>query len=158
MFYWFYSTRSFRGDAEILDSGFWSHPRYHIRFPEMRLDKPGEYVFTCSGLPPTALTLTLNFVGPQEYNALKQIGTQLEFRMTDDEGRELCRSSGAMKEWELSWRVADNAGGLWQPSCRDVTVKRNMTYSFNLIVRDVDPNSPVIHVRPTLAGGGNELP
>ena len=43
---WYCGATRFRGDGEIQDTGFWSYPRYHITFPEVRLDKPGQYTYT----------------------------------------------------------------------------------------------------------------
>ncbi len=158
MLLWPYNIRSFRGDGGIQDTGFWSYPRYHIRFSEVRLDKNGEFGFACDGLPPVPMSFQLSLRGDHEYDALKQLETHVEFRMTDDQGTEICRASGPLKEWVLRWGGSQDIGGFWQPTAREFQVKRTRSYKLKLSIKDAAPDSPVILARPILEGGGNELP
>jgi len=153
-----YSPSQFRGDGEIRDTGFWSYPRYHIRFPEVRLDQPGEYEFSCSGLPPVPLTFELSLSGDYAYEDLAKLATNVTFHMTDDRGSELCRGSGPLSHWVLRWGGVEDIGGFWHLDCRDAAALGQTTYTVGLTVKDVDAASPALSARPILKGGGNENP
>src|SRR5437899_2241444 len=68
---WLNSAVRFRGDGQILDTGFRSYPRFRIEFPEIPLDKTGEYNFRCSGLPPASFTFLLRVSG--DYDVLRTL-------------------------------------------------------------------------------------
>src|SRR5271169_6341102 len=54
-----YHSFEFKGGVGILDSGFFSYPRYRAQLGELPLWKTGEYTFVVRGLPPGPLDLEL---------------------------------------------------------------------------------------------------
>ena len=152
-----YSPSTFRGDGEVQDTGFWGYPRYRIRFSEVRLDVPGRHTFRCSGLPPVQLGCYLAILGDHHADSLANLGTKVEVHVTDDRGRERCRGSGTLSQWALH-RSGERGEGFWPRAFQEVLVDRNRAYTIHLTVGDVDTASPVLWVRPTLQGGGVELP
>jgi hypothetical protein len=157
---WPYSVREFRGDGQITDTGFWSYPRYQVRFPPVELSQAGQHTFTCRGLPPAPLTLLLATAGKDEaaYDSLSRIGTVVTVRIDDDTGQTVYSASGPLKAWVLMWGYPGNAGGYWHENCRDMRLRRGRTYQLGVGVTAVDPAAPAVVVQPTLEGGGNELP
>jgi hypothetical protein len=155
---WPYSAANYQGDGTIADTGFWSYPRYHIRFPQVSLASPGEHQFTCRGLPPESLTLELRLVETGQYEQLRKLKTRVEFTLTDDAGKTICEAAGPLSAWVLAWMPAHDTGYFWQPACRDFNVSRRKRYQLTLVAKDVDPQSPPVLVEPMLTGGGNELP
>ena len=155
---WPYSTREFRGDGQIRDTGFWTYPRYHVTFARISLDEPGEYIFRCSGLPPEPLTFALQVDRNSDYDVLSGLTTIVDVRLSTADGQTVGQASGALHEWVLAWIGADDSGFFWHPRLRDMEAKRNQEYTLRILVKDVDPTSPPLEVQPTLSGGGNELP
>ena len=158
MLFWPYSTREFRGDAKIEDTGFWTYPRYHVAFGRMSLTEPGKQVFRCSGLPPKPLTFQLQIDGKGNYVDLSSLDTIVDIRLRTSDGEIVGEASGPLHEWVLAWTPAFDSGAFWHPRLRDIRVQRNQEYTLTVIVKDVDSNSPPLEVQPTLTGGGNELP
>jgi hypothetical protein len=157
---WFlpYSTRSYQGDGTITDTGFWSYPRYHVRFPAVSLAEPGEHTFTCRGLPPVPLTATLQLVGQGQYELLGGLKTRVHLKVSDDAGATVCEAMGPLNAWKLMWIPYDNTGAYWHPTCTDVVLRSGRTYRLTLTVTDIDGRSSPLLVEPMLEGGGNELP
>lgn len=156
--FWFYSTREFSGDGTIGDTGFWSRPRYHIRFPPISLNQPGEYTFTCRGLPPCPLTFQLGIEGTGDYDQLRTLKTSVRVEWFDEAGKSVCEAVGPLHDWVLAWIPSEGTGSYWHLNSRDVTVRRSHQYRLRLIVTDIDADSPRLSVEPMLEGGGAELP
>lgn len=154
--FWFYNIREFSGDGTIEDTGFWSYYRYHIRFPPISLHQPGEYTFSCRGLPPDPLTFKLRTVGAGDSEQLRSLTTVVRAEWLDEEGRRVCEAVGPLQNWVLASCLA--YGEYWQKSSSDVTFRRRRAYKLRLIVTDIDADSPPLSVEPMLEGGGNELP
>jgi hypothetical protein len=153
LYYLPYSTRSYRGDGEATDRGFWSYPQYVVRFPAVSLSEPGEYTFTCRGLPPVPLNFylrVLNDVKDDKYALLRGLQTRVAFTLSEESGAKVCEATGPLKDWKLAW------GTFGQPSCRAIEVRRGQGYRLTLTVTGIDPNSPPLSVEPMFTGGGLE--
>ena len=155
--FWFYSTREFAGDGTISDTGFWSHPRYHIQFPPISLNQSGEHSFSCHGLPPYPLTFKLRIVGKGRYQQLHAGKTSVKLQWLDETGKTICEADGPLNGWTLAWMPSEETGYYWHRNLRDIKVRRGRQYKFKLIIKDVDADSPLLSVEPMLTGGGNEL-
>ena len=157
--FWFYSTHEFSGDGTIEDTGFWSYYRYHIRFPPISLNQPGEYTFSCRGLPPDPLVLKLRVEGTGEYDQLRSLTTSVRVELFDETGKPVGKAVGPLHDWIVTGNPAAGlAWSYWHEDFRDITVRRRRPYRLKLIVTDIDVNSPHLSVEPMLEGGGNELP
>jgi len=153
---WPYSINEFHGDGRITDSGFWSHPRYHIIFPQWSLTDSETCTFVCKGLPPVPLTFCLRVLDPSNIDLLSGSDTSIEFKLTDVHGRILCEGNDPLKNWVLSSSVVQTR--FWHPKFRKIKVKRNVEYTLTLNVKNVDPGISDVSFEPFLKGGGNELP
>ncbi len=151
-----YSADEFRGDGLATDTGFWSYPRYHVRFPEMSLAAPGQRCFACAGLPPVPLTLTLKLVGTGNYGALSNGATCVSVTLVDSGGNTVCTASGPLRNWILQWVPANRTGAFWHPALRDFRVNPRQAYTLKIAVTEVTADSGPITIVPTLEGGGNE--
>lgn len=154
--FWFYHTREFSGDGTIEDTGFWSYPRYHIRFPPISLNEPGEHTFSCRGLPPYPLTFKLMIVGKGQREQLLAVKTTVHLEWSDGAGQTICQAVGPLHDWVVCSSVVEDY--YWHKNSRDITVRRGRQYRLRMIVKDVDADSPPLSVEPMLVGGGNELP
>ena len=105
-----YSARSFSGDGIIRDSGFWTYPRYEITFPEIPLNRAGEYAYSVRGLP-SQLTFCLRV--PWHGNGTKISESESRLRgltssanvkisITDDAGHVVCEHGSLLSDWVLS--------------------------------------------------------
>jgi hypothetical protein len=185
IFLWPYDIRELEGDATIDDTGFWSYPRYHVRFPAVSLSEPGEHVFTVSGLPSVQLTFILNLADLQNkeeesreflrthpnekfeihhetpdqwrtiHERFQKIDTIVEFTWSS-KGEIMVAGAGPLKSWKLSWVPAYDSGGYWHSKGRELNFRRNKVYQLKLKVTNVDVHAPPLLVVPTLEGGGFE--
>jgi hypothetical protein len=155
---WQYTTKSFHGDGTLEDTGFFSYPRYHARFAKIPLGQVGDYSFTCQGLPPVPLRLTLNLDGNGDYDTLTKLDTVVSCSVLDEEGKTVASAAGPLRDWTLAWVPANATGYYYRRDLREFELNSRRTYQLNVAVRDVDKKSPAIHVVPTLQGGGKELP
>jgi hypothetical protein len=188
IYFWPYDTRELQGDATIEDTGFWSYPRFHVRFPAVSLSEPGEHVFTVRGLPPVPLSFILNLADLQEkeneardflrshpnskfavhqnQNPEQSEAIYEKFRKVDTvveftwscDGEIIVTAIDPLKSWKLEWTPAYQSGGYWHPKGLEVSFGRRNAYQLKLKVRNVDVHAPPLLVAPTLRGGGNELP
>ncbi|MBN1395454.1 MAG: hypothetical protein JW959_10560, partial [Pirellulales bacterium] len=165
--FWPYSEKNYRGDGVISDSGFWSYPRYHIRFSEVSLTAPSQHCFKSAGLPPALLTLTLNLVykgnnnNPSElatYDELNKLATCVSVTIIDENGDIAYAASGPLRDWVLSWMSAACIGAYWHPDLRDMKLGSKKTYVLKIAVTEIGEDSAAIAVVPIIEGGGNELP
>ena len=129
MMFWPYTTREFRGDGKIEDTGFWSYPRYHVTFARISVTESGERVFHCSGLPPMPLTFQLNIDGNGDYDDLSSLDTFVDVQLRTADGEIVSEASGPSHEWVLMWAPAIDSGGFWHPRLRDVRLQRNQEYT-----------------------------
>ena len=155
-----YHSRAFRGDGAIHDSGVFSYPRYHVDLNPASLSEDGEHRYVFTGVPPEEMWLQFDVVGKtaQDATVLGSLTTQISVRLSDDQGSVLCTASGtpANRAWILTYSV--DYAGFYNPSCTKLRMNRRKSYTLQLEVKGADANSPKAFLRPTLLGGGNEVP
>jgi hypothetical protein len=169
--FWPYDINSLQGDATISDAGFWSWPRYRVRFPEVSLSETGEHHFWCRGLPPYSLLVA---IAVSEYDSesifdergrmkdkfwqlfegpCRQSGTTVELTISEGTGAIVYQKQDALRRWILSGGLVLGARfyHLEQPN---LSVWRSGSYRITLAVRKVDPKTPRMKGYVTLEGGG----
>jgi|SRR5450432_601461 len=157
-----YHSFEFKGGVGILDSGFFSYPRYHAQIGDLPLWKSGEYRFTVRGLPPGPLDLVLQVpnVTDADKAALTSLSTHVSASLIDSSGTEVCEATGSPSDERSAWAMASTSSGalLWQPRCQQLPISRFKTYTVKVTVSGTDDRPPHHMLRPILQGGGNELP
>jgi hypothetical protein len=155
-----YHPRAFHGTGAIRDSGVFSYPRYHINLTQVPLSQGSEHRFTFTGVPPEEMWLQFDVVGKTSRDAdvLAGLTTQISARLSDDQGNVLCSASGtpSTRAWILTY--SNDYAGLYNLSCTNLPMNRRRSYTLEVKVEDADARSPNTFLRPTLLGGGIELP
>ncbi len=177
-----YDPSQLEGDGTITDHGFWSYPRYEIRFPSLSLKTPGTHTYVCKGLPPESLRLMLEMPDKQkkEYDAAQFLrshpnskysqaahdkqkqevvgrnATVVQFTLDIDEKSDL-RVNKRLSDWKLLWIPGLNTGAFYYPHA-EFSARTKTTYKLIFVISQVDPEGIPEEVIPVLEGGGNELP
>ena len=90
-----------------------------------------------------------------EYERLRRLGTVVEVTLKEEQGREVCRTSGALSAWTLAWsRVGP--GAYWQRACAEVRLEPGTAYHVTATVGEVDMNPFGPTVDLVLQGGGKD--
>jgi hypothetical protein len=175
-----YDPSQLKGDARIVDNGFWSYPRYEIRFPKLSLRSVGTQTYECKGLPPEELTFMLEmpdrerkweevreflrsnpnskYSQPpdnQKYETLSRNRTVIEFTFIGND-KTIVSVTAPLQEWVLSWEPASNTGGFWRKEVRDLKFNPRVTYKLVFVIKETDPDGSLDEVVPYLKGGGME--
>lgn len=154
-----YRPARFAGDGVISDGGFWSYPRYVVRFPQHPL-APGTHEYRCSGLPANPMMLTLR-LEPHKVAAAKIKGETLSIRarILDARGRTLCEVDEPVARWTLNWSV--DQAQLWHERL-ELSPQHASDVRIQLTYTEATPStsSPAnaFSIQPILSGGGNEPP
>jgi hypothetical protein len=155
-----YHPRAFRGAGGIRDSGVFSYPRFHVELNQVPLFEDGKHRLAFRGVPSEEMRLQFDVIGKtgQDAKELGSLTTEINVRLSDDQGNVLCTASGtpASRAWILTYS-ADYAS-FYNLSCGNLRMNRRRSYALQLEVKGADANTPKIFLRPTLLGGGNELP
>jgi hypothetical protein len=179
-----YDPNQLQGDARIIDHGFWSHPRYEIRFPKLSLKNVGTFTYECKGLPPEELTFMLEMPdrerkweevseflrrspsskyiepndeqkhGKEKYEALSKNRTVIEFTLMGDD-KTIVSVSAPLHDWIFTWE-AGTTGGFWHKELRDLKFGPRVTYKLVFMIKETDPDDSLEEVVPYLKGGGME--
>jgi hypothetical protein len=160
-----WNARRYKGDGKFSDGGFFSYPRYVVRFPDMPLYEPGEYRFRFQGLPSEEMTLLLYVKGSsgseEERNRLTKLSAVIDAKLTDSHGRDVCHASGRPKNSNEDGIWVLRSGGdaaFWHWQCRDVQFRSAESYSLLIHVIGPDQTANGVVVTPMFQGGGLELP
>jgi hypothetical protein len=156
----------YHGDGTFTDSGFFSYPRYEVRFASIPLSKVGEYPYHFRGLPNEEMTLLLSLNGGVTYDSkqwheLLSLHTKIETVLKDGRGREVCKAAGSPEDGNRDgiWVLTSGSGtAFWHWKCHDVHVHPRDSYELLVRVSEVDSRSEKFVVTPMLEGGGMEFP
>jgi hypothetical protein len=177
-----YDPARLEGDATITDHGFWSYPRYEIRFPSLSLKSLGTHTYVCKGLPPETLRLMLQMpdkqtkeqeaaeflrrhpnskyaaeaYDKQKYETIGSNRTVVRFSL-DVDGKSDLWMAERLCDWKLMWIPAYNSGAFWHPDAEFASSPK-ASYKLIFVISQVDPSGIPEEVVPVLQGGGNELP
>jgi hypothetical protein len=155
-----YHSREFRGAGAIRDSGVFSYPRYHVELNQISLSETGQHRYTFEGVPSEEMWLQFDVIGRngRDVKELAGLTTEIDALLRDDHGNTLCVASGslALKTWILTY--SSDYAGFYNLACMNLRMNTRRSYTLQLEVKDVDAHSPNMSLRPTLVGGGNELP
>ncbi len=148
-----------RGDATFEDHGFWSYPRYFLRFPEIAISTDHTYRFLVKGIPavPTTFSFTLargaDFDSEQlQSEAAPYIGVSID----DADGNRIYTFSGVVKDWV--WAAGGGSCRLWHQNLRHMRLQSETEYILVIEVRNQIEHEEQLWVAPNISGGGNELP
>jgi hypothetical protein len=175
-----YDPNQLQGDARITDNGFWSYPRYEIRFPKLSLKSVGTYTYECKGLPPEELTFMLEMpdrerkwqqardflrrhpnskysqpADNQKKETLSRNRTLIEFTLIGND-KTILSVSAPLHDWVLSWEPASNTGGFWRKEVRDLKFSPRVAYRLVFVIKETEPDGSLDEVVPYLKGGGME--
>jgi hypothetical protein len=154
----------FSGDGTFTDFGTFSYPRYRITFTTLDLMTRSNYVLEARGVPPVRMGFGLELVSSPSIptpvatiERLRSQGAELKVSFHADDGEVVGEANSQIQAWHLA--RSGNRHEIWHDNLRDLRLKRSSTYRIviELIQFDTVTNSPLI-VRPTLQGGGIELP
>ncbi len=158
-----YRPLDFRGAGPMIDTGFWSYPRYHAPLGVMPLAEPGSYVFTFGALPSETMSLQLwvEPFEPPDRTRFETLTTRLDVKIVESTGAVVCEAAGAPVDgrsggWVLMSSYKDAA--FWHLACLDRKFKRRRTYELHVQVSAPDPKTPRVLLHARLEGGGTELP
>ena len=147
----------------MVDTGFFSFPRYHAPLGELPLHEPGEHKFVFSGLPDEAMVLMLYVPGftTGQLEQLETLNTRISARILDSEGRVVCEGGGTPNgrdsdRWVLM--SSRDRAAYWHSHCNGTSFERGQHYTLSVSVSQIDPSSPHVLLQAMLEGGGVELP
>jgi hypothetical protein len=166
LFVWMWSPWAkyrYQGDGTFTDSGFFSYPRYHVRFSSITLSKVGEYRYHFRGIPNEEMTLLLSTDrdGSKQRHELTSLRTSIEAVLTDGHGREACKAVGRPEDGNRDgvWVLTTGFGtAYWHWQCNHIQLRPSESYELVVRIKVIDPRSGDIAVTPLLEGGGLELP
>ena len=157
---WSYKISRFRGDGAISDRGFWSYPRYRIRFSPIELRAGQACSYRFRGAPPVPLSLKLELADPPSLDdtgtgTASSAETQVSITIADGNGNVLVSAAGPLK----SWKLAQSRGyaAYWHPDSIDAKFREGTAYTMTISTSG-EGVIPALVIVPTLEGGGTELP
>jgi hypothetical protein len=164
--WWYCSYRisEYHGDGHIRDSGVWTYPRYHVELDQIPLFENDIHRFTLAGLPSEEMTFELIVVGKtdKDRRELTRLKTNIAVSLKDDRGHLVCKAAGIPSDGlqDNAWILtsSDDRAAFYNRPCVDVRIRRQRSYTLELTLSQVDPNSPKAFLVPEISGGGNELP
>jgi hypothetical protein len=147
-----YPLLRFRGDGWI-----WGGPGfgYSIKLHRIPLNKAAEYVFHFRGIPNGDMSLQLYAEGKtgKDREELTHLNVTLDALLVDENGQAICQGSGMPRDGqnEHIWVVmSDGEAAFWHWNCVHMTLKSSASYTLTLRVRDPDPSTPKIILKPLL--------
>jgi hypothetical protein len=159
-----WSTLRFKGEGSLSDNGFFSYPRFVLRFPEMSLNESGERGFHFQGLPSEEMTLLLYVNGSsgsgEERSRLTKLPVSIEAVITDSHAKQVCKAAGrpADSNEDGIWVLMSGAdAAYWHWQCNHVPIRSSESYDLLIRVVSAAHQGQVV-VTPILRGGGLELP
>jgi hypothetical protein len=155
-----YHTWEFRGPGTIRDNGVFTYPRFRVLLDKVPLSEAGQHRFTFKGVPSEEMSLQFDVVGKTDRDAaeLDNLTSEIELLLSDDHGNILCSTSGSPKAKAWILLHSTDYAGFYTPTCQNRRMDRWRSYTLQLHLKDVDARSPKAFLRPSLAGGGIELP
>ena len=158
-----YSPARYRGAGPMIDTGFWSFPRYHAPVGEFPLAPSGDYAFTFSALPSEKLSLKLDVepFAKTDRAVLQALTTKIGVRIEDSTGAVVCEGSGSPShKYDGGWVLATgpDRSYYWHSECLERRFKGGRAYSLRVAVSEPDANAPRRSLLASLEGGGAELP
>jgi hypothetical protein len=146
------------------DKGFFSYPRYVLKFPEVSLNESGERGFHFQGLPSEEVTLLLYVNGSsgsrEERSRLTNLPVAIEAVLTDSHAKQVCKATGrpADSNEDGIWVLMSGAdAAYWHWQCNRAPIRSSESYV--LLIRIVcAAHQDQVVVTPILRGGGLELP
>jgi len=155
-----YPALRFRGDASFSGGPVFG---YSVRMHRIPFYKPGDYVYHLRGLPNEEMSLLLYADGKDDKDRgeLTSLGTTLDAVLSDQNGT-VCQASGQAREGqnESNWvlMTGGSEAAFWHSHCVHIPLNPSSSYTLTIRIRDVDPKTPKINLRPVLEGGEPELP
>ena len=149
-------------DAVLTDSGFWSYPRYTLRFPAVVLTNGSsqEFQFVAPTHKMTfVMELGVNPASIEREAALQTLVSnrvKIRVQMHGSRGRTVVDVAPQATQWTVS-----KALYYWHLWIRETCGRwfwRGATYSLTIQASSDMGEFPATTVRPFLKGGGNELP
>jgi hypothetical protein len=154
---------AFRGDGVLTDAGLWSYPRYQIAFPPVLLQQGYEAVFRFRGAPEVRMWMGLVVVDPATGRAAKMNMSEtawetcmIRVKILRESGESLADLQAALKDWKIDQSPSRTM--LWHQQLRDLPFDRRHFYEVTINVSGLESYGALLTLRPTLQGGGNELP
>ena len=126
-------------------------------FSSIPFDQTGEYVFHFRPSHSREMTLLLEVEASKEQADSRQLirlQTIIEVTLVDHDGRIVCQATGPPKEgvtpanWVL--RSGPNEAAFWHRNCSEIKLRRAESYTLTVRIRDVDPKTPRIGLKPAL--------
>lgn len=155
-----YSSPDFAGDAVFTDSGFWSFPRFTVKFPEMKSFSGHTYTYTVSGLPSAPMTLVLEVQSATPTSTFPEMtlgpDTTIMVTLKTKSGLIVHSVTAPLKEWTIGGTTTSI--GLGHVGLRQWKCAPRETYVLEICFVHVDPPDAVETIIPVLSGGGMETP
>jgi hypothetical protein len=159
----------YRGPGQFSDSGVISYPRFHIRFPPLRLDKASTATYTYRGVPTERMDFQLFVHGAGERNRpqLEHLDTRIRATIIEDESSlvpriTICKAEGSPSSKTESSRwvlmTGSDIAAFWHAACLGKQFRSSATYTLTIAIEPDREESPTYALVPTLEGGGIELP
>jgi hypothetical protein len=145
-----YRASQYRGDGTITDKGAKLHFRYTVRFPVVPLNTPGQYTFNCAGLPPEPMNFRFYMAKNASCDSVKALGTVVNLTVLDPFGKPVVSSVGRMKDWTQDFFGFTSSCYFSQPQLRDLEFSSGQDYRVELVIKDVDPQTPAVELQPVL--------
>lgn len=155
----------YHGDGTFSE-GLLFRPRYVVHFSDIPLYQSGEHHFHFRGLPSEEMTLVL-YVKDSRVDTfadrvpLENLETTIEATLKDEKGNVACHALGRPGAgnrdgiWVL---MSGGEAGYWHYQCNPIQVFPDRRYDLMIRISDVGAQVEKVVVRPTLYGGGIELP
>ncbi len=155
--------KQFSGDGVVVDSGFWSYPRYSIAFDPLDPTNGADRTYKFTGTPGAKMTFGFVVVSDSGRADAKTLfrssetdWMSLDVKITKEGGATVASTKAALKDWQFS--ESPQRIMLWHDKLRDVNFDRRSVYRINIDVSGVAAATNALRLRPVLEGGGNETP
>jgi hypothetical protein len=157
---WFY-----RGGA-LVNHGLFARPRYEASFSSIALNVSARHEYTFSRFPVRTDDATVMLVTNTNHGIPERVvaplATHVRIRVVDQNNQVVCDAAGspAGKGADRLWVTSsgDNALALYHTGCHRLSLHACAPCRLTIEIGRVDPATPVMLVRPTIVGGGLELP
>jgi hypothetical protein len=163
--YWLFLKWQYDGDGTLSYLGPFE-PSYRISMARVPLNQPGEYRYRFRRLPAVEdMNFQLKVIGERrdDLQKLEKLKTKIEVNLTEGDGKDVCSATGSLRpsgndpKWVI---LSDGYSVIYSVDCLHFSTRLRRSYTLQIRIKDVDPDSPNAPMTPMLEGGGikYELP
>ena len=152
------SHTAFHGGQLSKSRGPFFSSIYLAQFPELDLNKNGQYAIVFQGFPASPVFLDMDLVGRKsgDEEFVRRFTSEITMELDRADGTSVCKASGKLNQHkhvgEQYWVLAESvdSASFWNSDCLWLKIRRDEGYALKITVRDSTETLGPLRARPRL--------